>query len=102
MVSSWRVIAMGGGRDIGRVVTSGLAERFACVAAWARNQNVLDTTLGAFGRMLYPDACNVADAGSVPVFVSAETAGPCWVEVLVNDASALVSSDAEAGWSVWT
>ena len=100
--SGWRVVVMGGSRGIGRAVSVGFAERGACVAACARNQDALDTlgtALGALGRVSYLATCDVADVDAVPAFVSAAATGLGGVDVLVNCASAFASSDDEAGWS---
>lgn len=97
-----RVLVAGASRGIGRSIALGFAAAGADVALCARGLERLEQTaaeLRSLGAAVHATPCDLADGDAVTRWVEGAAAALGGVDVLVNNASALVRGDDDDGWS---
>jgi 3-oxoacyl-[acyl-carrier protein] reductase len=96
------VVVTGGSTGIGRSIALALAAEGASVAICARRDGPLRETeaaLRATGAQAFASTCDIAGAAALDGFLEAVKSKFGRLDSLVNNASALGSTDDEAGWA---
>ncbi|MGO4722925.1 MULTISPECIES: SDR family NAD(P)-dependent oxidoreductase [unclassified Inquilinus] len=96
-----RVVVAGGSRGIGRSIALAFAAEGADVAVCARGAPglaAIEDELKRQGGTVFAMACDLGEATAAERFVTAAAGALGGIDVLVNNASGLGSTDDEAGW----
>ncbi|MDR6288816.1 3-oxoacyl-[acyl-carrier protein] reductase [Inquilinus ginsengisoli] len=96
-----RVVVAGGSRGIGRSIALAFAAEGADVAVCARGAPGLaavEAELKRQGGAVFAMACDLGEATAAERFVTAAAGALGGIDILVNNASGLGSTDDEAGW----
>jgi 3-oxoacyl-[acyl-carrier protein] reductase len=94
-------IVLGASRGIGRAIARGLAEEGANLALCARDGGPLEAyaaELRGLGVTVHAAACDIGDAATLAAFLDGARAALGGVDVLVANASALVTGPSEEAW----
>jgi 3-oxoacyl-[acyl-carrier protein] reductase len=96
-----RVVVAGGSRGIGRSIALAFAAEGADVAVCARHAPGLaavEAELERQGGTVFAMACDLGEATAAERFVTAAAGALGGIDILVNNASGLGSTDDETGW----
>lgn len=96
------VVVAGGSRGIGRAIALGFASAGARVSICARGAAGVEAArleLAAHGQLAHGQACDLADAREVDVYIQSAASALGGIDVLVNNASGFGMGDDEAGWA---
>jgi 3-oxoacyl-[acyl-carrier protein] reductase len=96
-----KVVVAGGSRGIGRSIALAFAAEGADVAVCARGAPGLaavEDELKRQGGTVFAMACDLGEATAAERFVTAAAGALGGIDILVNNASGLGSTDDEAGW----
>ena len=96
-----KVVVAGGSRGIGRSIALAFAAEGADVAVCARGAPGLaavEAELKRQGGTVFAMACDLGEATAAERFVAAAAGALGGIDILVNNASGLGSTDDEAGW----
>src|SRR5262245_46541965 len=96
-----RVVVAGGSRGIGRSIAAAFAEGGAKVSICACGAEALEATrkeLAAHGGVVHAAKCDLASGAEIARYIPEAAAALGGIDVLVNNATAGATGDAETAW----